>query len=99
MPGEIDVEKPQGQTPGDAEKAAPTPAASKSVVGIIYPPPEVRSILHKVITNPTVLWKALRCCWRSRIAISHDLRLISNLFPINAHHNFVCMYVCIMILL
>ena len=44
MPGELEVEKPQGQTP--AEAAAKAPAASKSVVGIIYPPPEVRSILN-----------------------------------------------------
>ena len=48
MPGEVEVEKPQEEAPAEAsEKAAnKTSAASKSVVGIIYPPPEVRSILH-----------------------------------------------------
>ena len=51
MPGEVEVEKPQEEaTPDEAaaagEKPTKTPAPSKSVVGIIYPPPEVRSILH-----------------------------------------------------
>ena len=45
MPGELETEKPQSEAPAEPEKAAATPAASKSVVGIIYPPPEVRSIL------------------------------------------------------
>jgi hypothetical protein len=51
MPGEVEVEKPQGQTQaetGKAETGKAPAAASKSVVGIIYPPPEVRSILHKM---------------------------------------------------
>ena len=50
MPGEVEVEKPQEEVPADKEKVA-TPAASKSVVGIIYPPPEVRSILQSLIVE------------------------------------------------
>ena len=42
MPGELEVEKPQEEV--TEAKKVETPAA-KSVVGIIYPPPEVRSIL------------------------------------------------------
>ena len=45
MPGEVEVEKPQEEVT-EPEKVD-TPAA-KSVVGIIYPPPEVRSILQNV---------------------------------------------------
>ena len=43
MPGEIVTEKPQDVAPEAEKKEAP---AAKSVVGIIYPPPEVRSILN-----------------------------------------------------
>lgn len=45
MPEEVETEKPQEEAATETEKVE-NPAA-KSVVGIIYPPPEVRSILHK----------------------------------------------------
>lgn len=45
MPGEVETEKPQGEATTDTEKVESQ--AAKSVVGIIYPPPEVRSILQK----------------------------------------------------
>jgi len=48
MPGELLAEKSQEQAGGgDGESETPAkeaPAASKPMVGIIYPPPEVRSI-------------------------------------------------------
>ncbi len=47
MPGELAMEQTQ-EAPAEAEKKEPP--ASKPMVGIIYPPPEVRSIqTHKVI--------------------------------------------------
>ena len=58
MPGELEVEKPADGGPGagegeeengaESEAAAEEkkePPAAKPMVGIIYPPPEVRSIL------------------------------------------------------
>lgn len=45
MPGEVETEKPQGEAATDTEKVESQ--AAKSVVGIIYPPPEVRSILQR----------------------------------------------------
>ena len=55
MPGEVEVEKPTEEASAEKEKVT-TPAA-KSVVGIIYPPPEVRSILKtmKIFINRHVL--------------------------------------------
>ncbi len=41
MPGELAIEQAQETPTGEEKKEAP---ASKPVVGIIYPPPEVRSI-------------------------------------------------------
>ena len=41
MPGEVATEKPPEEAPEEDKNKAP---AAKSVVGIIYPPPEVRSI-------------------------------------------------------
>lgn len=41
MPGELAVEQTQEAPAAPEKKEAP---ASKPVVGIIYPPPEVRSI-------------------------------------------------------
>lgn len=49
MPGEVETDKPQSDAPPEPEKTAATPAAPKSVVGIIYPPPEVRSILQILV--------------------------------------------------
>lgn len=53
MPGELETEKPQGEAApaGDSagQQTSSTSSASKSVVGIIYPPPEVRSILHNLV--------------------------------------------------
>lgn len=43
MPGELTTEKPAEEVPDGDKKETP---AAKSVVGIIYPPPEVRSILQ-----------------------------------------------------
>ena len=43
MPGELATEKPAEEVPDGEKKETP---AAKSVVGIIYPPPEVRSILQ-----------------------------------------------------
>ena len=62
MPGEVEVEKPQGQTQAETGKAPA--AASKSVVGIIYPPPEVRSILHKMAR----LFTAVLCKATAKLA-------------------------------
>ena len=48
MPGEVEVEKEDGKTDestAQVEATAPAPAPPRPVVGIIYPPPEVRSIL------------------------------------------------------
>lgn len=45
MPGELATDKPAEEVPDGEKKEAP---AAKSVVGIIYPPPEVRSILQIV---------------------------------------------------
>ena len=46
MPGEVEVDKEEGKA--DESTAPPevtAPAPPRPVVGIIYPPPEVRSIL------------------------------------------------------
>lgn len=43
MPGELATDKPAEEVPDGEKKETP---AAKSVVGIIYPPPEVRSILQ-----------------------------------------------------
>ena len=47
MPGELLAEKPQekpGGGDGESESKAKEAPAAKQMVGIIYPPPEVRSI-------------------------------------------------------
>ena len=46
MPGEVEADKEEGKAEeSTAAPEATAPAPPRPVVGIIYPPPEVRSIL------------------------------------------------------
>ena len=46
MPGEVEADKEEGKAEeSTASPEATAPAPPRPVVGIIYPPPEVRSIL------------------------------------------------------
>ena len=52
MPGEVEVDKEEGKA--DESTAPPevtAPAPPRPVVGIIYPPPEVRSILSHSLSR------------------------------------------------
>ena len=61
MPEIVTELQQQQQGEGDAEAPAPVEKKepTKSVVGIIYPPPEVRSILDHA---HYILARALTCC-------------------------------------
>ena len=61
MPGEVEADKEEEKAEeSTAIPEAPAPAPPRPVVGIIYPPPEVRSILSPLA------WRSYACTKQRR---------------------------------